>query len=82
MAKPEIRDAIIGIHNPLGYGGQDPTIKAVYNIYYGATWEKVIFRIKLYEICHRKTYSIYKGPWKPIISTAIFERVQIDLIDI
>ena len=41
----------------------------------------MIFLIKLCEICHRKAPSKSKGPLKNIISTEVFERVQIDLID-
>ena len=81
LAEPEIWDAIIGIHNSLGHAGQDPTAKAIHTTYYGATREEVIFLIKLCEICHRKAHSKSKGPLKPIISTAIFQRVQIDLIN-
>ena len=56
----------------------DPTAKAVHSTYYGATREEVTFLIKLCKICHQ---SKSKGPLKPIVSTAIFQRVQIDLID-
>lgn len=41
----------------------------------------MIFLIKLCEICHRKALSKSKGPLKNIILTEVFERVQIDLID-
>ncbi len=34
FAEPEIWDAIIGIHNALGYEGQDLTAKAIHTIYY------------------------------------------------
>lgn len=46
------------------------------------TREKIVFLVKLCEICHRKAPSKFKGPLKPIILTKLFERVQIDLIDI
>ncbi len=43
--------------------------------------EEVVFLVKLCEICHRKTNTKSKGPLVPIISIKLFERVQIDLID-
>ena len=49
--------------------------------YYGMICEEVVFLVKLCEICHRKAYSKSKEPLVPIISTKLFERVQIDLID-
>ncbi len=82
FAALEIWDAIIGIHNSLGHTGQYLTAKAILTTYYEATREGVIFLIKLCEICHQKANSKSKRPLKPIISTAIFQRVQIDLIDI
>lgn len=81
LAEPEILDAIFATHNSIGHAGQDATAKDVGQSYYGVSREEVIFRIKLCKICHRKTYSKSKGPLVPIISTKLFERVQIDLID-
>ena len=81
LAEPEIFDAIITIHNSIGHTGQDATAKNVNNTYYGVSCEEVVFLIKLYEICHRKASSKSKGSLKPIISTKLFKRVQIDLID-
>ena len=49
--------------------------------YYSISRVEVLFLIKLCEICHRKAASKSKGPLKPIVSTKLFERVQVDLID-
>ena len=81
LAEPEIFDAIITIHNSIGHAGQDATAKNANNTYYGVTCEDIVFLVKLCEICHRKAPSKSKGPVKFIISTKLFERVQIDLID-
>ncbi len=81
IAEPEILDAIIATHNSLGHAGQDVTAKNVGQSYYGVSREEVVFLVKLCEICHRKAHSKSKGPLVPIISTKLFERVQIDLID-
>ena len=37
--------------------------------------------VKQCEICHRKAANRFRGPLTPIISTELFERVQIDFID-
>ena len=37
--------------------------------------------VKQCEICHRKATNRSRGPLTPIISTELFERVQVDLID-
>lgn len=81
LAEPEIFDAIVTIHNSIGHASQDATAKNISKTYYGVTCEEIVFLIKLCEICHRKAPSKSKGPMKPIISTKLFERVQIDLID-
>lgn len=81
IPEPQIWDIIIQNHNSLGHAGQDPTAKAINRAYYGITRDEVIFLIKLCEICHRKAPSKSKDPLKNIISTEVFERVQIDLID-
>ena len=81
IAEPEILDAIIATHNSLGHAGQDTTAQNVSQFYYGVSREEVVFFIKLCEICHKKAHSKSKGPLVPIISTKLFERIQIDLID-
>ncbi len=79
IAEPEILDAIIATHNSLGHAGQDTTAKNVGQSYYGVSRKEVVFLVKFCEICHRKAHSKSKGPLVPIISTKLFERVQIDL---
>ena len=76
-----IWDTIIAVHNSLGHAGQNATATKVNNEYYGISTQEVYFLIKLCEICHRKAYSKSKGPLKSIIVSRLFERVQIDLID-
>ncbi len=43
--------------------------------------EEVVFLVKLCEICHRKVHSKSKEPQVPLIFTKLFERVEIDFID-
>lgn len=81
LAEPKILDVIIATHNSIGHPGQDATAKNVSQSYYGVSRKEVIFLVKLCEICHRKAHSKSKGPLVPIISTKLFERVQIGLID-
>ena len=66
----------------MGHTGQEATAKTVLLKYYNISRAEVLFLIKLYEICHRKAASKSKGPLKPIISIKLFERVQVNLIDI
>ena len=82
LAETEILDAIIATHNSLGHADQDATAKNVGQSYYGVSREEVVFLVKLCEICHKKAQSKSKEPLVPIISTKLFERAQIDLIDI
>ena len=81
LAETEILDAIIATHNSLGYAGQDATAENVGQSYYCVSREEVVFLVKLCEICHRKAHSKSKRPLVPIISAKLFERVQINLID-
>ncbi len=76
-----IWDTIIRVHEGLGHAGQNATAIKVNHEYYGIARHKVLFLIKLCEICHRKAHSKSKGPLKSIVTTRLFERVQIDLID-
>ena len=76
-----IWDTIIGVHANLGHAGQQATANKVNKEFYGIATSEVNFLIKLCEICHRKAYSKSKGPLKSIITTRLFERVQINLID-
>lgn len=78
----EIFDAIITIHNSIKYVGQDITTKNINQTYYSIICKKIIYLIKLYEICYLKALNKYKNLFKPIISTKPFERVQIDFINI
>ncbi len=81
LAKPEILDTIITIHNSIGHAGQDATAKNIGQSYYGMSREEIVLLVKLCEICHRKAHSKFKRPLVPVISTKLFERVQIDLIN-
>ena len=76
-----IWDTIIRIHSSLGHVGQHATATHVNREFYGIASQEVYFLVKLCEICHRKAYSKSKGPLKSIVTTRLFERVQIDLID-
>ena len=81
ISKDLIYDTIIRVHANLGHAGQQATTNKINKEFYGIATSEVNFLIKLCEICHRKAYSKSKGPLKPIITTRLFERVQIDLID-
>ena len=82
ITENQIWDTVIAVHNNGGHIGQEVTAKKISIQYYGVTREEVLFLVKLCEIYYRQAASKSKGPLKSIISTHLFERVQIDLIDI
>lgn len=81
LVEAEILDAIIATHNSIEHAGQDATAKNVGQSHYCVSRKEVVFLVKLCEICHRKAHSKSKGPLVSIISTKLFERIQIDLIN-
>ena len=81
VSEDRIFDTIARVHNSLGHVGQHATGTHISREYYGIATQEVYFLVKLCEICHRKAHSKSKGPLKSIITTRLFERVQIDLID-
>lgn len=78
----KIFDAIITVYIFIKHISQNGIAKNVNNIYYKVTYKKIVFLIKLYEICHQKILSKAKKPLKPIIWIKLFEKVYINLIDI
>lgn len=68
------------MQNSLGHAGQNATTKNIGQSYYSVNCKKVVFFVKLCEICYRKVHNKFKGPLVSIISTILFELVQIDLI--
>lgn len=76
-----IFDTIVTIHNSLGHAGQNATCNKIGSEYYGIAHAETQYLVKLCEICHRKVHSKSKGPLKSIETSRLFERVQIDLID-
>ena len=63
------------------HAGQDTTWASIRGVYYGISRAEVKFLIKQCEICHKRAANKSRGPLTPIISTELFERFQIDLID-
>ena len=81
ITEEKIWDTVVTVHNNLGHAGQEITSKRILQQYYGIARVEIIFLLKLCEICHRKASSKSKGPLKSIITKRLFERVQVDLID-
>ena len=81
IVEPEILDAIITTFHFLGHDGQDATTKIIGQSYYDVSCKEVVLLVKLCEICHKQTHSKSKGLLVSIISTKLYERIQIDLID-
>ena len=81
LHEEELCEAIITTHFSLAHAGQEVTATAVVHDYYGVTKKECISLLKHCAICARSRPSKSKGPLKPIQSKRVFERVQIDLID-
>ena len=77
----ELADIIIDRHISLGHAGQNATVAAVLHDFYGVTREEILALVRHCAICARTRASNSKGPLIPIKSSRVFERVQIDLID-
>ena len=80
-----VQDEIFGVieqeHLLSKHAGQDTTWASISKTYYRISCQEVKYLIKLCEICHKKADNRSRGPLTPIISTELFERVQVDLID-
>lgn len=81
LHEEELCEAIIATHFSLAHAGQEVTATAVVHEYYGITKKECISLLKHCAICARSRPSKSKGPLRPIQSKRVFERVQIDLID-
>ena len=57
------------------------TWASISRAYYGISRQEVVHLLKQCEICHKKVANRSRAPLTPIISTELFERVQVDLID-
>lgn len=77
----ECFEAIVATHLSLNHAGQDATTHAVLKDFYGISKQEVLSLVKHCSICARSRPSKAKGPLQPIQSKRVFERVQIDLID-
>lgn len=69
------------IHCNYGHIGIVKTFKAVQDEYYGITQSHISMILKECSICATSVISKSACPLKPIISTKVFERIQIDLVD-
>ena len=57
------------------------TWASISKAYYSISCQEVVYLVKQYEICNKKAANRSRGPLTPIISTELFEQVQVDLID-
>ena len=81
IAEQKLFNVVVETHNSLKHIDMNLTVKEIERQYYEIKREEVLFLLKLCEICQRKTVSRSKGPLKFILSSRVFERVQINLID-
>ena len=81
VVQEEILRVIEQEHLLSKHAGQNMIWAAIRNTFYGISRGEVEYLVKQCEICHRKATNRSRGPLTPIVSTELFERVQVDLID-
>ena len=81
MIENELWNFVCTTHNSLEHVEQNSTFKEINMNYYEINRNEVIFLIKLCEICQRKHHSRFKDSLIFIVSIKMFERVQMNLID-
>ena len=59
---------MIKVYNNLSYTGQNLIVKKVETEFYDITCDKIIFLVKLYEICYQKKISKFKDSLQSIVS--------------
>jgi len=77
----ETFDRIVQVHHELGHAGYKRTHSAIHQRYYGISQPEVAWLVARCQTCLLNRGNKSKGPLKPIISNAILEWVQIDLIN-
>ena len=82
LSVPKLFNTITIIYNSLGYTGQDTTAKSILDQYFGVSKKEIIELLRYYTIYNRKYQSKSKGPLINIVTDRLFQRIQIDLIDI
>ena len=76
-----IFDIIQEEHSRIGHGGIHLTWAAIGAGYYGIIRTEIIWLLKRCQICIRRASNLSRKPLVPIVTTKLFERIQVDLID-
>ena len=63
------------------HASQDTIWASIRGTYYGISQAEVKYLIKQCGICHKKAVNRSRGPLTPIISTELFEYLQLNLIN-
>ncbi|XP_074662077.1 SCAN domain-containing protein 3-like, partial [Tubulanus polymorphus] len=72
---------ILSCHEAIGHGGENATFKKVQENYFGVIRIHVRNTLKKCKVCTLKSSQTGRAPVIPIISQNVFERIQVDLID-
>lgn len=81
-SKEMLFDVLYDCHTAIGHGGRDRMVTEINRRYKNITRKQVLNFINLCELCQQKRSGIKKGiVVKPIISTHMNSRCQVDLID-
>lgn len=78
----EAFDRIKQVHAGSLHAGYVKTYDAVSNWYYSMAKNQVQWLVERYQTCLKNRPNRSRGELEPIISNCIFERIQIDLVDI
>ncbi|XP_074647573.1 SCAN domain-containing protein 3-like [Tubulanus polymorphus] len=77
----DLDQIILSCHEAIGHGGENATFKKVQENYFGVIRIHVRNTLKKCKVCTLKSSQTGRAPVIPIISQNVFERIQVDLID-
>ena len=77
----QLYTAIVSLHCQIPHGGQEKTFIRLSEQYYGIIRPEVRWLLKHCKVCGLNRPNRTRPPLEPIVVSRLFERVQIDLID-
>ena len=81
IMESSILDIIQEEHCRVGHSGVHGTWAGISKSFYGIIRTEVMWLLKRCQVCIRQAQNRSRGPLVPIVSTKLFERIQVDLID-
>jgi hypothetical protein len=81
IGSADVFKTVADMHEAMSHAGQKKTWEALSPLYYGIAREECDWVISHCLVCQATAANKSRGPLEPIITTRLFERIQIDLID-